>query len=141
MTFHSYQKLWKAYVDVFAGILLTDETVGHANDGSPAGRRLGQLCLESGRLRTCLCFEHPTRYIGYNYSMGEVQATLPDTHSILVHVIEGPAGSQALKTLPCVSLIHHAEPYPDRGILLPVAVQTGPALLLDVHAAATRSGP
>ena len=72
MSFQSYQKLWKAYVDVFSGMLLADQTVGHANDGSPAGRRLGQLGLEAGRLRTCLCFAHPTRYIGYNYSMGEV---------------------------------------------------------------------
>jgi hypothetical protein len=85
MSFQNYQKLWKAYVDVFKGILLTDETVGHANDGSPAGRRLGQLCLEAGRLRTCLCFAHPTRYIGYNYSMGEVCCALdllPTLHTV-----------------------------------------------------------
>ena len=76
MSFQNYQKLWKAYVDVFKSILLTNKTVGHAKDGSPAGRRLGQLCLEAGRLRTCLCFAHPTRYIGYNYRMGEVCCAL-----------------------------------------------------------------
>ena len=74
MSFQSYEKMWKAYVDVFTAYLLTDETVGTADDTSVAGQRLFQLCREAGSLRTVICFAHPTRYIGYNYTMGQVPA-------------------------------------------------------------------
>ena len=45
MSFQSYEKLWKAYVDIFTAHLLTsDECVGTAEDVSPASQRLMQVC-------------------------------------------------------------------------------------------------
>ena len=74
MSFQSYAKMWKAYVDVFTAFLLTtDEAVGAADDTSPASQRLMNLVREAGSLRTVICFAHPTRYIGYNYGLGQVR--------------------------------------------------------------------
>jgi len=78
MSFQSYEKMWKAYVDVFTAYLLTsDQMVGTAEDLSPASQRLNQLGRETGSLRTIMCFAHPTRYIGYNYGMGQVSVQTP----------------------------------------------------------------
>ena len=100
MSFQSYQKMWKAYVDVFTALLLTsDERVGTAEDVSPAGQRLLQLDREAGSLRTVICFAHPTRYIGYNYGMGQVSVQTPVRGEDVVGHARIHHGSQGSETL------------------------------------------